>query len=154
MAEGLRAIARDPDDLDGRARALLGAYFGGASLAVATMGIHHKLCHVLGGTFALPHAETHTVILPHATAFNRDAAPEAMARIAGALDSDDAAGGLRDLAAELGAPTSLAAIGMPEAGLDRTAEAVTAAPYANPAPVDLASVRSLLQDAFGGRRPR
>lgn len=137
-----------------RARALLGAYLSGASLSAATMGIHHKLCHVLGGTFNLPHAETHTVVLPHASAFNRAAAPEAMAKIATALGSDDAARGLHDLATELGAPLSLAAIGMPEDGLDRAAEAATAAPYANPAPVDFAAVRSLLDDAYTGRRPR
>ena len=154
MAEGLRAVARDANDLDARGRALLGAYLAGASLAAATMGIHHKLCHVLGGTFGLPHAETHTVILPHASAFNRAAAPEAMTRIASALGSDDAAHGLHDLAAELGAPLSLAAIGMPEDGLDRAAEAAAAAPYANPAPVDFAAVRSLLDDAYAGRRPR
>ncbi len=154
MAEGLRAIARDASDIDGRATALLGAYLGGASLATAAMGLHHKLCHVLGGTFDLPHAETHTVILPHATAFNRAAAPDAMARIAAALGAEDAARGLHDLAAELGAPLSLAAIGMPEDGLDRAARAATASPYANPAPVDLAGVRALLHDAYAGRPPR
>lgn len=153
MAGGLRAIARDGGDADGRARALMGAYLAGASLAAAAMGIHHKLCHVLGGAFGLAHAETHTVILPHATAFNRQAAPEAMARIAAALGTVDAACGIHDLAAELGAPLSLAAIGMAEDGLDRAAEMATAAPYANPAPVEIAAVRALLGDAYAGRRP-
>ncbi len=154
MAKGLRAVARDANDIDARAEALLGAYLSGASLAAATMGIHHKLCHVLGGTFDLPHAETHTVVLPHACAFNRAAAPEAMARIARALGTEDAAHGLHDLAAELDAPLSLATIGMPEDGLDRAAEMATAAPYANPASVDFKAVRSLLDDVYTGRRPR
>ena len=57
-------------------------------------------------------------------------------------------------AGALGAPLTLADIGMPEDGLDRAAEAATAAPYANPAPVDFAAVRSLLQDAYAGRADR
>ena len=78
-------VVRQPENLDARSDALYGAWLGGTALGAVGMAIHHKLCHTLGGSFNLPHAEVHTVILPHATAFNRDAAPEAMRLIADAL---------------------------------------------------------------------
>ena len=94
---------RAPEHLEARSEALYGAWLGGAALAAVGMGLHHKLCHVLGGSFDLPHAEVHTIVLPHATAYNREGAPAAMARIAQALGAEDAAAGLFDLAAALGA---------------------------------------------------
>jgi maleylacetate reductase len=159
-AEGIRALARSlpivvrqPDNLDARSDALYGAWLGGTVLGAVGMAIHHKLCHTLGGSFNLPHAEVHTVILPHATAFNRDAAPEAMRLIADALGSSDAAQGLYDLIVRIGAPTSLKEIGMPLDGLDRAATLATTNPYYNPRPIDLQSVRQLLENAYYGKRP-
>jgi alcohol dehydrogenase class IV len=158
--EGIRALARSlpivirqPNDLDARSDALYGAWLGGTVLGAVGMAIHHKLCHTLGGSFNLPHAEVHTVILPHATAFNRDAAPEAMRLIAGALGASDAAQGLYDLAVRIGAPTSLKALGMPQDGLDRAATLATTNPYYNPRPIDFAGVRQLLENAYEGKRP-
>ena len=117
------------------------------------MALHHKLCHTLGGSFNLPHAETHTVILPHAVAYNASAVPEAMSRVAHGLGVTNAAQGLFDLAKTLGAPTALKDIGMSASGLDRAAELATASPYWNPRPIDRASISDLLDDAFYGRRP-
>ena len=131
--------------------AIYGAILCGSALAKATMGIHHKLCHVLGGSFGLPHAKTHTVILPHAAAYNSEAAPEAMNAICRALGSGSAPAGLKDLAREVGAPTSLQEIGFDERNLDRAADIATESPYYNPRPVDRGSVRALLDDAFHGR---
>jgi alcohol dehydrogenase class IV len=153
LARSLPAVIRDVRNLDARTDAMYGAWLGGSTLATTTVGIHHKLCHVLGGTFNLPHAEVHTVILPHATAFNRDAAPDAMEQIAGALGTNDAAAGLFDLAVRLGAPTSLRQIGMPRDGLDRAAKLATESPYANPRPVTCDAVRHLLEQAYEGARP-
>jgi maleylacetate reductase len=160
-AEGIRALAgslprvvKEPSDLEGRADALYGAWLGGSALGATSMSIHHKLCHSLGGTFNLPHAEVHTVILPHAVAFNRDAAPEAMRRAAGALGGRDAAQSLYDLAVRVGAPIALKDIGMPADGLDKAAQLATESPYYNPRPIDYASVRQLLEDAYRGTRPR
>ena len=153
MANGLPAICAGTADDDARAHAMNGAFMCGLALATATMGIHHKLCHVVGGTFRMPHAETHTVILPHATHYNRDAAPEAMSAIARALASDTAGGGLFDFATGIGAPTSLKALGFEEKNLDRAAYIATDSPYYNPQPVDRDSVRQLLDNAFHGRRP-
>ncbi len=154
LAAALPVIVREPGNLAARADALYGAWLCGASLGAVGMALHHKLCHTLGGAFDLPHAATHTVVLPHATAFTAPAVPEAMARIARALGAPDAAGGLHALAVAIGAPTSLAQIGMREADLDRAAALATANPYWNPRPIDRAGIRALLDDAFHGRPPR
>lgn len=158
--EGIRALAsslpliRDkPNDIGSRGAALYGAWLAGLSLGSVGMALHHKLCHTLGGTWNLPHAETHTVVLPHATAYNAPAAPIAMARVARALDADSAAEGLYDLAASLDAPTSLAALGMQQEDLDRAAELACRNPYYNPRPIEFGAIRELLADAFAGRRP-
>ena len=158
--EGIRALARSlpavvaaPRDLAARGAAQYGAWLAGAALGAVSMALHHKLCHTLGGSFNLPHAETHTIVLPHAAAYNRTAAGAAMERVARALDSDDAPGGLFDLAVSVGAKTALRAIGMKREDLDRATALATTNPYANPAPVTLDGIRALLEDAFEGRRP-
>lgn len=158
--EGIRALARSlpaaaPDgrDVVARTESMYGAWLAGTALGAVGMGLHHRICHALGGTFNLPHAETHTVVLPHVVAFNAPAAPDAIARTAAALGADDAAGALFDLAAGLGCPTSLRELGMREADLDLAAERVVEVSYPNPRDYDHASVRALLTDAFRGTRP-
>jgi alcohol dehydrogenase class IV len=150
--EGIRALAVALPAGDAEF-ALYGAWLCGAVLGSVSMALHHKLCHVLGGSFGLPHAETHAVVLPHATAYNAPATPVAMARLAAALGAPSAAAGLYDLALKLGAPTSLKALGLPESALDRAADLAAAAPYPNPRPLERAALRKLLQDAFEGVRP-
>jgi maleylacetate reductase len=154
LAAGLPVVVRAPDDLDARGEVLLGAWLAGTVLASGGVGIHHKICHVLGGTFGLSHAETHAVVLPHVVAFNAGAAPAALALVARALGHDDPAAAIFDLGHDSGLPSSLAALGMPEDGLDEAARLVVAAAPPNPRPVDEAGVRALLADAFSGRRPR
>jgi alcohol dehydrogenase class IV len=158
--EGIRALAaalpvvmRELANLEARSDALYGAWLAGISLGSAGMALHHKLCHTLGGTWNLPHAETHAIVLPHATRYNRDAAPEAMARVARALGTHDAPTGLYDLETRLGLKMKLADLGMKSADLDRAAELATQAPYPNPAPVERHAVRALLEAAYTGRRP-
>jgi maleylacetate reductase len=153
LARALPAIITDPQDRAARREALYGAWLCGVALGSVGMALHHKLCHVLGGSFDLPHAPTHTVILPHAVAYNAAGAPEAMARIARALGTPDAATGLYDLAKRLNAPVALSAIGMKEADLERAVTLAVARPYPNPRPVEREPLRDLLQNAFFGRRP-
>jgi maleylacetate reductase len=153
LARGLPAVVQEPTDIAARADCLYGAWLCGAVLGSVGMGIHHKLCHTLGGSFNLPHAETHTIVLPHALAYNREAAAPAMIRIARAIGAEDAASGLFDLAKDLGAPLALSEIGMKREDLDRAADIATQSPYYNPRPVERAAIRQLLEDAFEGRRP-
>jgi maleylacetate reductase len=117
------------------------------------MSLHHKLCHTLGGSYNLPHAETHTIVLPHALAYNAAAAPDAMARIARALGAQDAALGMYELARSLGAPVALRDIGMREEELDRCAEIASRNAYWNPRPIEQPAIRALLDDAWRGRPP-
>lgn len=153
LARALPAIVADPADRDARSDALYGAWACGTTLGAVGMSLHHKLCHVLGGAFDLPHAETHTVILPHAMAYNAVAAPKAMARIARAIGAPDAPSGLFDLARTLKAPVSLASLGMPIEGIDRAVELALSAPYWNPEPLEEGRLRRLLEHAYAGLRP-
>lgn len=162
--EGIAAIARalplirlQPDDIEARADALYGAWLCGSVLGGVGMALHHKLCHTLGGSFNLPHAEVHTVVLPHAIAFNADAAPRAMDRIAQSLGTQSAAAGLYALARDNGAPVALKDIGMRAEDLDRAADIAVSNPYWNPRPFGPAerdAIRALLQRAFDGDPPR
>ncbi|HEY5635885.1 MAG TPA: maleylacetate reductase [Burkholderiales bacterium] len=153
LAAALPVVVKDPSNAAARADALYGAWLAGVVLGTAGVALHHKLCHTLGGSFNLPHAETHSIVLPHATAFNAPAAPEAMVRLARALGAADAATGLWDLEQRLSLPMTLAELGMTQAGIERAARIAIAAPYPNPRPVTEAGVRALLEDALAGRRP-
>ena len=153
LAASLPKIATKPDDVEARGDALYGAWLAGTALGAVGMALHHKLCHTLGGSFNLPHAETHTIVLPHAAAYNSAAAPDAMKQVARALGTADAPSGLYDLAAAIGAPLALKEIGLKEADLDRATDLATQNPYYNPRPVTRDGIRRLLDDAFYGRRP-
>jgi maleylacetate reductase len=158
MARALGALARRPGDREARSDALYGAYLAGAALGVTGVALHHRVCHVLGGSFGLVHGEVNAVMLPHVVAYNAPAAPQAMARVAAALgapaQADRAAGALADLAETIGAPTSLAAIGMPADGLEAAAERTVAeVGPSNPRLVDRSSLLALLQAAYDGTRP-
>jgi alcohol dehydrogenase class IV len=158
IARALPAIRRQPDDIEARADALYGAWLCGTVLGSVGMALHHKLCHTLGGSFNLPHAEVHTVVLPYAIAFNAEAAPRAMRLIAKALGTTaSAAEGLQALARDNGAPTALKDIGMKVEDLDRAADIAVSNPYWNPRPFGAAergAIRALLQRAFDGEAPR
>lgn len=154
LAHALPRIVADPQDRDARDAALSGAWLCGACLGAVGMALHHKLCHVLGGTFDLPHAETHAIVLPHAAAYNAAAAPEAMERVARALGTPDAAQGLFDLAGRLGAKRALRDIGMPAEGIGPAVKAAMAAPYWNPRPVGEDGLRGLLTRAWNGDPPQ
>ena len=156
LARALPAIRVQPDDLAARSDALYGAWLCGSVLGAVGMALHHKLCHTLGGSFNLPHAEVHTVVLPHALAFNAQAAPRAMARIARALGGVSAPAAVYALAQGNGAPVALKDIGMRAADLDRAADIAVANPYWNPrpfGPAERGEIRALLQRAFDGEPP-
>lgn len=153
ISSALPRIAAKPSDVDARAELLRAAWLAGTCLGSVGMGLHHKLCHTLGGAFDLPHAATHTVILPQAIAYNTPAVPEVMARIATAVGAEDAATGVFDLIHSLDGPVSLRELGMTEAGLSTAADLATTTPYPNPRTVTPAGLRQLLHDAWHGHRP-
>jgi alcohol dehydrogenase class IV len=154
LAAGIRRLTADLHDAEARSDCLYGAWLCGSVLGSVGMALHHKLCHTLGGSFDLPHADTHTVVLPHALAYNAPAAPEAMRRIARALGASDAAQALFELARDSGAPVSLRTLGMKEGDLDRAADLAATNAYWNPRPLERGALRALLQRAWEGNAPR
>ena len=153
MIGSLRRLVDDPLDANARSDALYGAWAAGTCLGNVGMALHHKICHVLGGSFNLPHAETHAVILPHAAAYNDAAAAELLAPIAELLGTASTGIGIYNLSRQLGAPLRLADIGMPRDGLDKAADEIVAFPYWNPRPIERGPIRKLLEDAFEGNPP-
>jgi maleylacetate reductase len=157
LAAALPRVVRATDDLEARSEALYGAYLAGAALAVAGTALHHKACHVLGGTWALVHGDVNAVLLPHVVAYNAPAVPDEMRRVAralGVVDDRDAAGALFDLAVEIGAPTSLAGLGLPAAVLVEAAGRIVAETgTSNPRPPDQESLLAMLERAYRGTRP-
>jgi maleylacetate reductase len=152
LAAGLRGAVEDPRDLDARSTALRGAWLGGTALAVGGTGLHHRICHVLGGTFDLPHAEVHAIVLPWVVDQYREAAPAALARIARALGDDDAVEGLRALARGLGLSAGLADLGLRRGDIELASELAAAAAPAVPAPVSREEIAAILERAMEGER--
>ena len=155
----LRRIAarrrrRPHRDLDARSTALYGAWLCGACLGATTMSLHHKLCHVLGGSLDLPHAQTHAIVLPYTVAYNENHAPTAKVALQRALGTDDApSSALWELGQSLPIPHSLAEIGVSATAIDDIVEQALANPYANPGPVTAEGLTALLTDAAAGARP-
>lgn len=151
LSENLPRAVAEPSNLQARGGALYGAYLAGATFASAGSGLHHAICHVLGGTYGLPHAETHTVMLPYFTVYNQEAAPRAAHRIASALGTDSAGTGLRALMKRLDTPTTLKEIGMRPEDLEQAADIVFQKNLAsNPRSVTRAELERLLYDAYSG----
>lgn len=153
MGRALSALKNSARDLQARSDALYGAWLCGIVLGNVGMALHHKLCHTLGGSFNLPHAETHTIMLSHALAYNAAAAPDAMRSIAAALGGTSAAQSVFDLAKDHGAPVALKDIGMNQDDLDTACDIAMQNHYPNPRPLERSAIRRLLQDAFEGTRP-
>lgn len=154
LAAGLRVLAADPETRAARWAALYGAHLSGRALDMTSMGLHHKLCHALGGIADLPHALTHAVVLPHSTAYNASSAPGAMRVVASRLGAESAAGGLWELNQLLGISQTLADLGLETRDIGPVVEEVMRRPYDNPAPVTAEGVRELLTRAMEGTVPR
>lgn len=155
MVQSLPKIVGNYSNLNARSEALYGAWLGGTVLGAVGMALHHKLCHTLGGAFKLPHAETHTVVLPHVIAYNAEYAPEAIKALSRALNADrqDVAGTMYDLIQSLGGPVSLESIGFKKGDIVQAADLTTKNPYYNPRPIEKVAIEELLENAFYGRRP-
>lgn len=161
--EGIRALAAslpriisDPSSQPARSEALYGAWLCGTCLGSVGMSLHHKLCHVLGGSFGLPHAQTHTIVLPHALAYNAPKVPQAMEKLAAVLPGSDgdAVKGLNGLLNELDAPRSLKSLGMEEADIDKAVEIAVTNAYWNPREIEKEKIRELIRRAWAGEDAR
>lgn len=153
LAQGLPGSIDQPSDLAARSQALYGGFLGGLLVTMVGIALHHRICHVLGGHFGVPHGESNSVILPYVVAYNAQAAADAIVAIRRALNASDAAAGVFDLAGRIGAPRSLRDLGMPADGLRRAAEETVATLSYNPRAVTTAEIEELLRAAFHGRPP-
>jgi maleylacetate reductase len=158
--EGIRALARslpgviERNDAASRGDALYAGFIGGLLVSMVGIGLHHKICHVLGGHFGVPHGETNSVLLPHVVAFNAPAMPDMARAIGAAMGAADAAAGVFDLGARIGAPRSLRELGLPRDALAAVADEVVSRGTHNPRPITADGILRLLDDAWHGRRPQ
>ncbi len=150
LGDALPDVVRIPAEVDTRERAMMGGWLAGTAIGSVQMGLHHKICHILGGSFGLPHAEIHAVMLPFTSAYNRGAAAPAMQITARALGATDAPAALLRLATQLSAPRSLQEIGMHAADIDRAADFAVEEQYPNPRLLTRDGVHALLTAAFEG----
>lgn len=153
LAAALPRIAQDPADRAARTEALYGSWLCGAVLALAGMALHHKLCHTLGGSFDLPHAQTHAIVLPHALAYNAPGAPQAVTALSRALDVESPALRLWEIGRQTGVPQGLKALGMKREDVAKAADLAVQNPYWNPVPVEREAIESLIARAWEGAPP-
>ncbi|WJR80410.1 maleylacetate reductase [Bradyrhizobium sp. NP1] len=153
MATALPAVVSGPSDREARANALYGAWLCGLCLGSVGVALHHKLCHVLGGAFNLPHAETHAIVLPHALRYNAGAVPDAINRMTRIFAGRDPADSLYDLGRQMQIPASLREIGMPQDGIARAVDLTFANPYWNPRPLERGAIEALIAHAWAGEPP-
>ena len=153
LAEGGARALREGLDADDHEKLLYGAALAGWTFGVVGGALHHRICHLLGGAFDLPHAETHSAVLSHVTALNAPAVPQAAARLAAALGADDLAA--RRLRPRPGRrlPTGLRELGVEPGDLDGLAATVAEQAAGNPVPLDERAARELLRRAWAGERP-
>ena len=154
LAESLPLVVMEPNNLEARAGALYGCCVAGGAVGVGSTGLHHRLCHTLGGAFNTPHAETHAILLPHSVAYNATSAAAGTQKVADALGVRDCSLGIHELAKSLGVPTALKQLGVKESDLDRVTELALQASFYNPEPVTADRIRALLQNAYEGSPPQ
>jgi len=153
FVKSLPKVLQDPKDLAAREETQRGAWACGAVLGRVGMALHHKLCHTLGGSFDLPHAETHAIILPHAIHYNAQAVPGLLAPVTDLLGGSSPGMALWQFAKSMGAPLALRDLGLQVQDLDRVAEIATRNPYWNPREVTADGIRALLEKAWTGEAP-
>jgi maleylacetate reductase len=155
MASALARLAEKPSDIEARGDALYGSFLNASTLMGGGVILHHKLVHVLGGDYGLPHASVHAIVLPHSVSYLAPAVPRAARRIARALgdETKDPAGAIFDLLATSGVPTSLKDLGFKAENLDEAADRILTNPYYSPREFDGAAIRALVDDIWQGRRP-
>ena len=153
LSQSLPIVVKQPSNLEARSKALYGACMAGAALGAGITGLHHRICHTLGGSYNTPHADTHAIVLAHSVAFNSDAVPEGTARVAAAMNVDNAAIGIFELLQNVSQKTTLADLGIAHADLQEIAKIAVESPINNPKPVTVDDLVGILNAAFTGAKP-
>jgi alcohol dehydrogenase len=70
VSRNLSRVMEEPDDLDARARMLLGAAFAGMAIENSMLGAAHALANPLTAEYQVPHGHAVGIMLPHVIRFN------------------------------------------------------------------------------------
>jgi alcohol dehydrogenase class IV len=156
LSSALPTLMASPGDNDARYTAFYGAWLCAICLGNSEMGLHHKLCHTLGGSFNFPHAETHTIMLPHVLAYNAPSIPSIMKKLADVIpeSNGDAINGLNVLLAKLKVKKALRDFGMREEDVEKAAQIAVGNPYKNPAEIEYERIRETIRRAWAGEDAR
>lgn len=156
LAASLPLLLEEPSNLSARTSVQYGAWLAGLCLGSVGMGLHHKLCHTLGGSFNMPHAETHTIVLPHALAYNSPQIPDVMQKLAEVLpeSNGDAVAGLNVLLEKLAVGRALREYGFKEEDIEKAAELACGSVYSNPRPIEKRPISELIRRAWAGEPAR
>lgn len=152
LYRALTKLAVEPTDLEARTQAAYGATIGGLMVNSVGIGMHHRICHILGGRFEVPHGESNCVVLPHVLAYNASAVPEACAMMESMMGANPAVA-LQRLVRDLGAPVALSELGVPAERIAAIASEAFHHIDHNPLPVDETAVLKLLQASWAGEEP-
>lgn len=127
------------------------AHLAGFALDTRSMGLHHAVCHVIGGLTRIPHGIVNAIVLPHAVRANARLAPNAVGAAAEACGVADLAAEAEAIAHAYALPRTFAELGAPDDLPERALPRVLEQPLLqnNPAPPDEATVRELLRNAYG-----
>jgi acetaldehyde dehydrogenase/alcohol dehydrogenase len=178
--EHLPRVCRDGSDLDSRSAMHNAACMGGLAFANAFVGVNHALAHSLGALFKIPHGRANAVLLPHVIRYNAAVpskfmpfpnvrayvAHEKYARFAasmgwGGATVEERVAMLVDkvfaLLETCAVPTSIRALGITPAELDRAMPEIIRAAYddistrSNPRMPLLNELEAILRAAYDGR---
>jgi maleylacetate reductase len=150
MIGGLQAFFSGDEPRErAAAECLAGAWLSGEALSQVGMGIHHRVCHLLGGTYALAHSHAHTVMLPYSIALNYAHVP-ALPALSDLFPDRPFALGLAEFSIRHGAPRTLEAIGFSADDIAGAASLALRTPIANPRPIEVGDIESMIRHAYAG----
>jgi maleylacetate reductase len=150
LMRALPLLAQSPSDACTRSGLQYGGFMAGLTLSRATMGLHHRLCHLLGGAFDLPHADTHAALLPYSIEAARLYRHPLGQRVAAAIGSDNPAGRVWDIGRQLGLPTSLSDLGVTARAVDKLLPRLATEPSDRSV---VEARRAVIAAALSGDRP-
>jgi alcohol dehydrogenase class IV len=156
---------KDGSDIEARTYMLIAANMGGVAFANAFVGIVHAMAHSIGGKFGIPHGVANAILLPYGMEFNlryvEEGVPAKYKMVADALgldvagDDDETAARkaidyVRDLTVEIGLPTKLGEVGLPEDGLEAVTEdaMIDGSMFNNPGDPEFEEVQDLFKQAL------
>jgi alcohol dehydrogenase len=161
LAEYLPRSIEDQSDLDAKEAIARASLQAGLAFTNALLGATHAIAHQIGGALDLPHGQLNAILMPHVMRFNAETHAGRYVDVAAALgipvenlspaDAAQAAiDSIEALAASLGVPTGLRALGVDPGDFGRFAHYALRDAYitTNPRPVTEDDVRRICDAAY------